>query len=45
MNISTATGVIVWLMCRVGLYGWTSFWPTIYVLPDHENNAPAISSN
>jgi hypothetical protein len=38
MNVRTATGLLAWLMRRVGFAGWTSFWRVVYVLPGHEQN-------
>lgn len=38
MKVRTATGLLAWLMRRAGFLGWTSFWDTVYVMPDHEHN-------
>lgn len=38
MQVRTASGLLAWLMRRVGFLGWTSFWRTVYVLPGHEQN-------
>ena len=38
MKVRTATGLLAWLMRQVGFAGWASFWCTIYVLPNHEQN-------
>lgn len=38
MKVRTATGLLAWIMRRVGFLGWTSFWGAVYVLPGHENN-------
>lgn len=39
MKVRTATGLLAWIMRRVGFLGWTSFWGVVYVLPGHERNA------
>ena len=38
MQIKTATGLLALYMRRCGFDGWASFWSTIYVLPDFEND-------
>lgn len=38
MQVRTATGLIAWYMWLCGFDGWASFWRTIYVLPDFEND-------
>ena len=41
-RIKTAKGLLAWCMRRCGFKGWTSFWSTIYVLPNHERNEPLL---
>ena len=41
-HIRTARGVIKWYMDRLGFKGWTSFWNTIYLHPDHLGDKPLI---
>lgn len=39
MQVKTASGILLWLMRKLGFKGWTSFWNTIYIVPGFENEA------
>ena len=41
-NINPCSGFIKWYMDRCGFKGWTSFWNTIYLHPDHLGDEPLI---
>lgn len=41
-KIKPCSGLIKWYMDRCGFKGWTSFWNTIYLHPDHLGDEPLI---
>lgn len=41
-KVKEAKGLILWLMNRVGFYGWTSNWGVIYVVLGHLRNETLI---
>lgn len=41
-EVVAASGLGLWLMQKLGWYGWTSIWHTIYVRPEQINNQRLI---
>lgn len=41
-KVKSATGLGLWLLKKLGFYGWTSIWGVIYVRPEQINNQRLI---
>ncbi len=37
-KVKEATGIFLWFLEKMGWWGWTSIWNTIYIHPSHINN-------
>jgi len=42
VSIKPCSGIIKWYMKLCGFKGWTSFWNTIYLDPEHLDDEPLI---
>jgi len=40
-----AKGIILWYMTKVGFYGWTSFWNTVYYRTERHLHTTALRNH